>query len=123
MTLPTDDIVAIQQLVARYNHAIDGGDAEGWGRCFAPEGSFQISGREPTVGREALAEIVRRRADGSRHVTTNMLIEGDGDTATMRAYLTVLRERAVSVTGSYTDRLVKVDGRWLFEQRLFTADE
>ncbi|MEE8422019.1 MAG: nuclear transport factor 2 family protein [Dehalococcoidia bacterium] len=123
MTLPTDDIVAIQQLVARYNHAIDGGDAEGWANCFTAEASFQISGREPTVGREALAEIVRRRADGSRHVTTNMLIEGDGGTATMRAYLTVLRERAVSVTGSYTDRLVKVDGRWLFEQRLFTADE
>jgi uncharacterized protein (TIGR02246 family) len=115
--------VAIQQLVARYNHAIDGGDAEGWGDCFTPEGSFQISGREPTVGRAALAEIVRRRADGARHVTTNMLIDGDGNAATMRAYLEVLRAREVSVTGSYTDTLVKVDGQWLFEHRLFTGDD
>ena len=84
---------------------------------------FQIGGREPTVGREALAEIVRRRADGARHVTTNMLIEGDGNAATMRAYLEVLRAREVSVTGSYTDTLVKVDGQWLFEHRLFTGDD
>ena len=36
----TLDRLEIQELVARYNHAIDRGDTEGWVGCFSEDGAF-----------------------------------------------------------------------------------
>src|SRR5712692_6685257 len=124
MVLPVEDIVAIEQLVARYNHAIDSGDGEGYGATFLEDGCFQITGRDPVRGRAALAEMVRRAGGRVRHVVSNVLIDGDGDTATLKAYLTAIPKAGgpVGVTGLYDDALRKVDGRWLFAERRFTLD-
>ena len=44
MPLSVEDRLAIQELIARYNHAIDGGDPDGWAATFAPDGTFESRG-------------------------------------------------------------------------------
>jgi hypothetical protein len=119
---PIEDVIAIEQLAARYNHAIDSLDAEGWAATFAEGGSFQSAGRDAVVGREALEAFVRGRDATTRHYNSNLLIEVDGDTATMRAYLELVRHREIVATGHYEDTLRRVDGEWRFVSRLVTPD-
>jgi uncharacterized protein (TIGR02246 family) len=120
---PSEEIVAIKQLVARYCHALDRGDGEGWASAFTEDGRFETVGRFAHEGRAAIAKALGSRTPyRSRHFPCNLLIEVDGDTATMRAYLKVLSGGRISVTGQYEDRLRKVDGQWLFVERRFTHD-
>jgi hypothetical protein len=53
-----------------------------------------------------------------------MVIEGDGETATMTCYLLALSVGGslVGSTGIYSDRLRKVDGAWLFTERHIAID-
>ena len=37
--------VAIQELLARYAHAIDNLEPEAWVACFTPDGVFQVGSR------------------------------------------------------------------------------
>ena len=40
MALTNDDKVEIQELISRYNKAIDTGDAESWAATFTDDGEF-----------------------------------------------------------------------------------
>src|SRR5439155_8062892 len=76
MGLSVEDQLAIDQLYARYNHAIDAGKGETWAGCFTPDGTFK-SGPLDLAGSEKLAEFAtafptRLKA---RHWITNLLIE------------------------------------------------
>jgi hypothetical protein len=53
-----------------------------------------------------------------------MVIEGDGETATMTCYLLALSTGGALVgsTGIYRDRLRKVDGSWSFAARHIAID-
>jgi ketosteroid isomerase-like protein len=137
MTMTALDHEEIRQLLARYNFAVDLGDAEGWADCFTPDGVFRCTPEGGPLtgthqGRDALVAygqthygINKGRA---RHWNWNLEIDGDGETATMRCYLLSLRATtpdapaAVGATGVYRDRLSKVDGRWLFVERHIHID-
>jgi len=129
------DYEDIRQLLGRYNLAIDLGDAEGWASTFTPDGVFTCSGLpegNPLAGRfEGTAELVEyaRTHYGilkgrARHWNANLVIEGDGDTATMRCYLLALTasSQLTGATGIYEDRLRKVDGAWRFVERHIRMD-
>ncbi|MPZ99950.1 MAG: nuclear transport factor 2 family protein [Dehalococcoidia bacterium] len=128
MTLSADDRLAILDLAARYNHAIDGGDASGWASTFTSDGIF-VS-REEVTGTDALVAFARNFAQnlpGARHWTNNHVIEGDGDAATHSCYLQLLNVAAeggarVISTGTYRDQLTKVDGSWKFSRRHVVSD-
>jgi ketosteroid isomerase-like protein len=127
----------IRQLLARYNFAVDLGDADGWAGCFTTDGVFlctpeggPLTGRHE--GRDALVAYARTHyginKGRARHWNWNLEIEGDGGTASMRCYLLSVRATspespaALGVTGVYRDRLAKVDGRWLFAERHIHID-
>jgi len=126
----------IRQLLGRYNLAIDLGDAEAWAATFAPEGVFRCTGvpeGHPLGGEVrgtdalvAYAETSYRITHGrARHWNANIVIEGDGDTATMRCYmlnLTAGSGKVAGTTGIYADRLRKVDGAWRFVERHIAVD-
>jgi hypothetical protein len=62
-----------------------------------------------------------------RHFVSLPHITGDDERATAQTYVIVFGvngEGGVTVlsVGSYTDTIVKVDGRWLFEKRIMMAD-
>jgi uncharacterized protein (TIGR02246 family) len=128
MGLSTDDVLEIQQLVARYNFAVDGGDAAAFADTFTADGVFTVAANEMR-GHDALRAFVESRAGVGprRHVVTSMIVDGDGDAATLRAYLQVVARSddgtfAVSTQGTYDDRLVRTGAGWRFAARTFSSD-
>ena len=127
MALSAEDRLDIMQLAARYNQAIDGGDARTWVATFTPDGTFE-AGEMKFAGAEELEAFARgfpAQVPNARHGTNNRRIEGDGDEATLSCYLHLMRvgDGAETVlTGRYDDRLHKVDGEWKFTHRRATFD-
>ncbi len=130
MGLTTDDQVAIQALAARYNHAVDSGDGTAFADAFTEDGVLDAAGRlvEGRAALEQFAKEFAQRMRSPRHIATNLVIEGDGERATLRAYLQMFAlegdpgHQQIAASGKYADTLVKEDGRWRFERRVFTAD-
>jgi ketosteroid isomerase-like protein len=123
----TDDIVAIQQLLARYNTAVDAGDGQAFAATFTVDG-VSINGESRVTGREALAAIpaqVATTVPGLRHWVANHVIDLDGDEATATVYLLALRGGTPSsllTSGRYVDRLRRTPDGWRFAVREFLAD-
>jgi SnoaL-like domain len=131
------DYEEIRQLLARYNFAIDLGDADGWAACFTEDGVFECLGLpegSPFGGRYEGSAALRAYATmhfgvykgRARHWNWNLEIDGDGESATMRCYmlnLSVGKPPAVKgSTGIYRDQVLKGDGRWLFAERHVTVE-
>lgn len=127
----TADQLEIQELVSRYNVAIDRGDVDGWLACFTEDGAFEgVAGRyEGGAARRAFAEALTTSDEWAgfrpmRHWTTNFLIDYDGgpDAARMRADHLLFRadpgDMKVLVMAVYHDRLRRSDGAWLFVERV-----
>jgi hypothetical protein len=137
MPMNAIDYEEIRQLLARYNFAIDFGDADGWAACFAGDGVFECTGvseDSPFGGRHEGTEALRAYAvrhfgvakGRARHWNWNVAIEGDGEAAAMQCYLLALSVRdpgaIMGSSGIYRDRLAKVDGHWLFTHRHVSVD-
>ena len=85
-------------------------------------------------GAAAIAESYRSTvvtyADGTprtRHVTSNPIVEVDGDVARVRSVYTVLQQAGDPpmqpiISGRYHDTLRRIDGRWRFTERCFLVD-
>jgi uncharacterized protein (TIGR02246 family) len=123
------DRLEIQDLLARYNHAIDSADAAAWAATYTADGTFTSGGRtrSGTAELEAFAADFAARMPGSRHWVNNVLIDGDGDQAWMSCYLQLLKtgggEPATLVTTArYEDTLRRVDGAWRFASRNVMRD-
>ena len=124
-TLSTQDYIDIEQLYARYNHAIDSGDAEAYAGTFTLDGVFNNN-----TGREALLNFVRGYAakGGStrRHWNTNLLITPTADGANGTVYLFLLDTTAkppgIVTSLKYQDVLVKTPAGWRFKTRTTVAD-
>ena len=119
--------LAIQELLARYAHAIDDLDPEAWAGCFTPDGVFQL-GSQAIRGQAALREYgkVHVRKVRCRHVTGNFLYEIKGNEATGHAsILTIvatLNGYKILDQGRYVDRLVKQAGQWRIAYRRVDID-
>ncbi len=71
--LTTQDYLDLQQLYARYNVAIDTGDAEAWAATFIPDGVFNTTNR----GHDQLVQFIRnwrgnRNGANLRHWNSNL---------------------------------------------------
>jgi uncharacterized protein (TIGR02246 family) len=122
------DVVAILELLARYNRALDDSDGNGWADCFADDGVFDgLLGR--VEGRDAL----RRFAAGYHeefprfahtcHWSGNAIVDVDpgGDRARLRVDSIIIDvgpagPRILHLTRN-DDALRKIDGRWRFALR------
>ncbi len=125
MALTAEDKLEIMELVARYNHAQDQNDYDGWVDTFTEDGVFE-SPQIRHQGREELRQLSLDTAAGIphvRHLTQNFIIEGDGDEATMQSTIEVRSIAAdrqswrVVGIGNYEDDLRRVEGRWKFQRR------
>ncbi|HEY1720370.1 MAG TPA: nuclear transport factor 2 family protein [Magnetospirillaceae bacterium] len=118
------DKIAITELVARYNHAIDHQDAVTWANLFTEDGILITNDQIRAQGRTALlayAQSAPPEGRSRRHWTSNVLIEIDGNTATLKAYVMVFNLAeglsAPYLMAEYDDCLVKSDGQWRFRLR------
>lgn len=129
--LTLDDRVALETLVYAYNVAADERDAERYAALFTEDGVWDgMLGRfEGSDGLRALcAKIAATPAlDGTRHWPNNIVIEGDSvaGTATLgldNVLVKALPDGPVLFSASRSEATaVKIDGRWLFRERLVTA--
>ena len=131
-----DDWHAIETLIMTYAERVDLGDFAGVADLFDGATYRSSLGDDVMVqdGRDAVLNtfetLVRRYPDGTpstKHVTTNVLVEVDGDTATARSYYTVMQQTDVLplqpiICGRYHDTFVKQGGEWRFSDRLIFSD-
>ncbi|MGW5717516.1 nuclear transport factor 2 family protein [Amycolatopsis sp. NPDC003865] len=126
-----DDYRALENLVYSYASLVDAGDFDGVGELFA-DGAFIGS-----VGYFRGAEVARMLRDTvivydngtprTKHVTTNLALEVDGDTASGQAYFTVLQAVVglplqTVAAGRYADRFTRTARGWRFTERRATVD-
>jgi uncharacterized protein (TIGR02246 family) len=130
MALSAEDQLAIRDLAARYNHAIDGGDGAAYADTFVEDGVLD-AGELVLEGRKALEEFATAFAGSMRaprHIATSLVIDGEGDRAELRAYVQMFAmvgqppQHVVTASGTYADSLARVDGSWRFVRRTFNPD-
>ena len=129
----TDDFVQIQQLYARYCHALDNGSGEAFASTFTEDGEFTggrppgkaTDDRSPTKGRQALIQMASR--GGSRHFTANLVVTKTPEGAKGSCYLMLYS--AQTIPDSYReiavsdDTLVKTAQGWKFKKRVVWRDD
>lgn len=114
----------IRELLARYCFALDDGRYANMAALFTEDGVWETAfgtGRG-RAGIVAQAESISTDPRPRRvHQTTNIVIDLDGDAATVRSnwmmFVNTLSGPAISSGGAYEDRVVKVGERWLFQHR------
>ena len=122
--LTADDYAQIEQLYARYYHAIDAGQPDAWADTFTPDGSFNTN----TRGREALVAMIERRGQERpmRHLHSNLLITptAEGADGTVDVVQIDLRTRPMTLAtySRYDDSLVKTAQGWRFKTRQRSSD-
>ena len=123
------DRIAIRELTARYNRTWEDLDPDGWADTFTEEGVLEPVDMGITIeGRTALRQMAADAGFGVVHLTTDAVIELDGDTAVqVCTLLTAVRTRepksvAFSGTGRYTDQLVRTADGWRFKRRTVVMD-
>lgn len=133
MAASFEEKFAIQELIARYSHAIDFGNYDAWVDCFAEDGAFQGSRVGRFVGRAELKkfteqfETLRATLPNVRHCVMNTVTEVEGNKAISSSYLQVLITGKEGIKlvfcGRYDDTFVKVGGEWRFKERKVIRDE
>ena len=132
----SDDWQAIETLIMTYAERVDLGDFAGVADLFDGATYRSVLGDEVMVqeGRDAVLNtfetMVRRYPDGTprtKHVTTNVMVEVDGDNATARSYYTVMQQTEVLplqpiICGRYHDTFTNQGGDWRFADRLIFSD-
>ena len=133
------DRLAIRELVETYAHCADRRDAKGQMALFTTDTHFVVymNAKEPKPSqelhsREALAPVFAdlNRYDATTHfVGQSTIFTLDGDRATGEAYC--LAHHVMADTGKrrlmiaslrYLDTFAKIDGAWLFAERLLYLD-
>lgn len=131
-TLSTADYVEIQQLYARYNHYIDGGESEKYANLFTPDGSLETpASMFGTVqGHAALARLVgglgKPAAIQPNHLTYNVMVDPSAEGAVGAAYFMMVtageegEPPTLGLRAVYHDVLVKTAEGWRFKRRVFS---
>jgi ketosteroid isomerase-like protein len=125
------DRIQIQELTARFNRAADGTDVPTLLALFTDDATLEMHGREHGTdyytGPEGLAQLCAP-FDGQRvHITSDSIIEIDGDTATQECTLLLItraprRGLTAIFTGRYSDELVRTPDGWRFARRVVHVD-
>jgi len=125
---------AIEHIVYGYAERVDNGDFTGVAELFA-RATYKGGGPDDpgVVGvapvLEILEQMVRRYDDGTprtKHVTTNLVIDVDGDTATGRSYYTVFQQLEgfplqPIIAGRYHDTFAW-SSEWYLTERVIFCD-
>jgi SnoaL-like domain len=137
MSLSLEDQELVRSLLVRYVQAVDSAESEeDFVRLFTEDAvldgpGFHWEGHDGV--RDFAQRVLQYRKDVQiRHMLANLLVDGDGDHARVRAYYTeyctysappkrVPRSELMYV-GTYDCRARKVGGEWRLETRQFQAD-
>src|SRR5919112_240623 len=120
--ISVDDKIVIQELIAKYNLAIDNKNIDEWTNTWTDDGIWTTTFGEAkgkTELKNMVNQITNEFAGGKRHVSTNIMINA-------KSYLMVIEAQKtpeVVATGVYSDTLKKDgSGKWKFFQRKLDID-
>ena len=124
--LTAQDYIEIQQLVSNYSYALDTAENDGYAYAdlFTPDGRFG----DKTIGREAIAKMVREGHNNSgwkfvNNLITNVSIRQTPDGVIGRQYAVAIDVSAhpdvIYHTGHYEDAYEKTTQGWRFKSRRF----
>ncbi len=126
---PTDDRLAIHELVMTYGDAVSRNNPDEWGETWAIDATWSVAnipGMELIVGRQAIVDKwIEAMADYKQIVNTATVgaLTIDGNRGHGRTYTnelgTDLQDNKMRVAGRYDDEFIKQDGRWYFASRVF----
>ncbi|TAM70244.1 nuclear transport factor 2 family protein [Mycobacterium sp.] len=122
------DREAIRDVSARYNIAADSRDLDSFADCFVAGGVFDLVGLARLEGYDALKSMIGALDFPTLHVSTDAVINTDGDSATQRSAVMIFAREpdsntmVVLTTGRYTDRLVRTGAGWRFSERIVETD-
>jgi uncharacterized protein (TIGR02246 family) len=121
-----EDEAAIRRTLGEYSQHYDDGRFDEWAELFTTDARLVLAGAV-TEGREAIRKkMMPIQAAGGPclHVTTNSLIDVDGDAATATTDYLFVRPTAdglsIIAAGRYHDSLVRDGMRWRFHERSIT---
>jgi hypothetical protein len=135
MELTPQDHAELNELYARYCDGVDADDPPAIVSLFAPGGAFHrentsvaFSERKSFIGEDALLEFFGTWSAGMsphQHWINNVWFESAGEnTVTGHASWAILHEAGgkgeILALGKYRDEVVRVDGRWRFQNRYIT---
>ena len=122
-----DDFAQIRRLVALYAQLLDSGRLADWGELFTADATLTVHGRTYRGRAEIVREIGGMQPGPDRpvkHLLLPPVIDlAQGDDALAWTDMTVFatgpdRQVAIATMGRYHDRLLRVDGRWRFRERV-----
>jgi hypothetical protein len=127
MGLSTEDRLDIQELYARYNHAIDSGNGDAWAATFTPDGIFE-SAQGIQTGSDSLKQFASGFASRlkGRHWINNLVVDEAPGGAKGSCYLVLYNlggeKPSILTTAIYNDQLTKTAGGWRFSKRVVKGD-
>lgn len=128
--LNLEDKITIQELITKYNLAIDNKRLDEWINTWTDDGIWTTTFGEAKGKSELknmINQITNEFASGKRHFSTNIIIEEtQNNMASANSYLTVIeayKSLQVVASGTYSDILKKNNtGEWKFFQRKLDID-
>lgn len=138
--LTADDVHEITALIARLCHSLDFSRPEDFVGVFVPDGIFRAvsstaTGETERFAHRGAAELLafaqaaaEKRQGLGRHWTGNLVLDGDGTTASGVSYVLFVeidpatRERRISISGVHRDSFRRTSDGWRFESRTIVAD-
>jgi len=135
LSLAPQDVLDIQELVARYPYTLDNGGEGGraLAELFTEDGVF-VTPQATYSGREALLKMASGHRPGqgpayARNFATNTLLEPTPDGAKGRVYAVIIalgenkQPSSVVTGGHFEDTYVKTQQGWRFKRRQFIPSE
>ena len=122
--------ITIQELIAKYNLAIDNKNIDEWTNTWTDDGIWTTTFGEakgiPELN-NMIDQVINEFASGKRHLSTNIIIDdAQNNMASAKSYLTVIEAKKtpeVVASGTYSDSLKKNNnGEWKFVQRKLDID-
>lgn len=126
-----EDRLAIRELMDTYAEAVNQRDAELWASTWTEDSSWKlpvIPGMEHISGKDNIVAAWKTAMDMFPFIFMSVsagYIQVSGNEARARSYTSELGKTRdgteIQPRGQYDDILVKIDGQWFFQERIFNS--
>jgi ketosteroid isomerase-like protein len=124
---PTDDRLAIRELVESYNDAVMRFDGDAWAANWRDDATWHLPGAGPIKGKANFFPAWKQAMSGYSFVgffasAGPIVVNGNTAKGTwyQQEFLHGKDGTRRNITGRYDDDYVKADGRWYFQQRVYS---
>jgi hypothetical protein len=134
MIMNADEIalrLGVLDLMARYVHAGDEGDIDGFGKLFGSDGVLEVVRGPSATGAAEVSAQLKGFVDGFNsapgfapfhHHQSSVRIDVLGsDEAAVSSYFAVISAGGLDHWGTWENRAKQVGGRWVFSRRTITV--